>query len=511
MKKTICILLFITFHFQNYILAQTESDAGKEYPDGHGDIVYFPMGDLSFADEVVSFEKGNPEAKEARFRRVNDILGVPDYRIDNEENCITLGCGGSIVVRFTNNALSDVPGPDLYIFETGPAVEPTSLSISNNGTDWISIGKISGGRADIDINSFVKPGEIFHFVKLTDMKSDCNGDWPGADIDAVAAIGSVMHISLNSSLMFDRGKYDLKPEAKAALDSAAQKIKTVGSSLIIVEGHTDNVGNKDLNKTLSDNRANIVKDYLVSQHKMNPAYLTTIGYGGSRPIANNDVEETRQKNRRVAIIVKPKPIQHKINSLYTSYDKAGDISDNGYPRTISEKSFPGLWKNGFDDAINDGNGKIYFFKGSEYISYDLKSNRADEGYPKPISQSWPGLWADGIDAAMSWEKGKVCFFKGSKFMVYDMVAKMPEKGYPKAISHGTWNGVWPDGVDAAINWGNGKAYFFKGDEYVRYDLAAKKVDEGYPMAIPRGWQGVLKVDAIAEWENGKVYIFKNKF
>jgi flagellar motor protein MotB len=507
MKKTLCLLLFTICFSRHLLFSQTETDAGKEYPDGHGDVVYFPMGDLSFADEVVSFERGKPEAKEARFRREKDILGIPDYRIDNEENALTLGCGGVIVVRFTDNALSDVPGPDLYIFETGPAVEPTSLSISHNGTDWLNIGKISGGRAGIDIASFVKPGEIFQYVKLTDMKTDCNGDWPGADIDAVAAIGSVMHISLSSSLMFDRGKYDLKPEAKAELDSAASKIKLVGNALIVVEGHTDNVGNKDLNKQLSDQRANIVKDYLVNQHKMNPAYFTTIGYGGSRPLASNDAEESRQKNRRVAIIVKPKPIKHKINSLYTSYDKAGDISDNGYPRVISEASFPGLWQNGFDDAINTGNGKVYFFKGTQCISYDIKSNKADAGYPKHISVDWPGIFPEGIDAAMAWEKGKVCFFKGNKFMVYDVEAKKPEKGYPKAMTH--FNGVWNGGITAAVNWGNGKVYFFKGDEYVRYDLANKKLDDGYPMPIPKGWQGVLKIDAIAEWENGKVYFFKN--
>jgi flagellar motor protein MotB len=507
MKKAVCILLFILTNYLN-IYAQTET--GKEYPDGHGDIVYFPMGDLSFADEVISFEKGNPQAKEERFRRANDILGVPDYRLDNEENSLTLGCGGSIVLHFTDNALSDVPGPDLYIFETGPAIEPTSLSISQNGSDWISIGKISGGRADIDIHNFVKPGDIFYYVRLTDMKSDCNGDWPGADIDAVAAIGSVMHISLSSSLMFDQGKYELKPSAKEELDGAAEKIKAVGNALIIVEGHTDNVGNKDLNKHLSDQRAGIVRDYLITEHKMNAAYFTTVGYGGSRPIASNDAEETRKKNRRVAIIVKPKPMPHKINSFYVSYDKAADISDNGYPRTISEKNFPGLWKNGFDDAINAGNGKVYFFKGTEFISYDIKNNKTDEGYPQSINeQTWPGLWPEGIDAAMSWENGKVCFFKGNKFMVYNMEAKKPERGYPKIMNNSTWKGVWATGIDAALNMGNGKVYFFKGKEFVRFDLHTKNIDEGYPLEIMRGWQGVSKADAIAEWENGKIYIFKN--
>ncbi len=95
-----------------------------------------------------------------------------------------------MTLKFVDNVLIDVPGPDLYVFEVGPAVQPTELSISNNGATWINIGKISGGTAEVDISQFVKPGDEFYFVSVTDLKSDCSGEFPGADIDAVGAIGS---------------------------------------------------------------------------------------------------------------------------------------------------------------------------------------------------------------------------------------------------------------------------------------------------------------------------------
>ncbi|TNF73269.1 MAG: hypothetical protein EP299_08455 [Acidobacteria bacterium] len=60
---------------------------------------------------------------------------------------MTLGCGGTIVLRFEDNALVDLEGPDLHVFEIGPAVEPTSLAISPDGTTWTEVGKIAGGRA----------------------------------------------------------------------------------------------------------------------------------------------------------------------------------------------------------------------------------------------------------------------------------------------------------------------------------------------------------------------------
>jgi hypothetical protein len=124
------------------------ADNGKFYSDGHGGKVSFPLGDISFADEVVSFKKGTPSAAEKDSNPKHGI-GIPDYDSDSDSNYVTLGCGGTLVFRFLDNALIDIEGPDLYVFEIGEAVEPTTLSISKDGKNWIDIGKISGGKADV--------------------------------------------------------------------------------------------------------------------------------------------------------------------------------------------------------------------------------------------------------------------------------------------------------------------------------------------------------------------------
>ncbi len=150
---------------------------------------------------------GNPPPSYKKDRDPKKALGIPDYDIKADINFTTLGCGGVLTLSFVDNALIDIDGPDLYVFEIGPVVEATNLEISEDGENWINVGEIKGGRADVDIKNFVKLGQIFHFVPLTDAKKDCGSSWPGADIDAVGAIGSVLQFSLSSSVLFDFNKY----------------------------------------------------------------------------------------------------------------------------------------------------------------------------------------------------------------------------------------------------------------------------------------------------------------
>jgi OOP family OmpA-OmpF porin len=303
--KVIVAGVFCGSLFLGVSVSQEWERAGKEYPDGHGGTVYFPAGDISFADEVISFEKGNPAAGEAD-SQPEEALGVPDYDRTTEDNYLSLGCGGVLTLKFTDNVLIDIEGPDLYVFEIGPAIEPTNLAISKEGKDWVEIGEISGGRADIDISPFVKPGDTFHFVRLTDLKTECGSAWPGADIDAVGAIGSAIRISLKSSVLFDFDKATLKPEAAEELHAVALKIKELSDVRIIIEGHTDNFGTDEYNRDLSMRRAAAVKEFFVAEEGMDETSIESTGFGESRPIATNDTDEGRAKNRRVEIIILPK-------------------------------------------------------------------------------------------------------------------------------------------------------------------------------------------------------------
>ena len=119
--------------------------------------------------------------------------------------------------------------PPLQRQRAGRRPRPRSLRLRSgaDGEKWIEIGEISGGTAQIDIAKFIAPGDSFTLVRLTDLKIDCGGEWPGADIDAVGAIGGALHISLQSSVLFDFNESKLKDAARQALHDAAEAIRSV--------------------------------------------------------------------------------------------------------------------------------------------------------------------------------------------------------------------------------------------------------------------------------------------
>jgi outer membrane protein OmpA-like peptidoglycan-associated protein len=297
--------------------------AAKDYPDGRGRNVHFPQGDLSFADEVATFQKGEPAAA-GEYSNAKNLLGPPDYKGPGDASpCVlTLGCHGQVVLRFTDNVLVDVPGADLFVFEVGEDEEPTELSISEDGRKWIDIGKISGSTAAVDIKPFVMPGEVFHFVRLRDLGTHCEGDYPGADIDAVGAIGSAVKLSLKSSVLFDYKETSIKPGAKASLHDIAWEIKRYPKARIVVEGHTDDVGDDDYNQKLSEGRAKAVKEYLLQNEGLAGFKIETKGYGKTRPIAPNTTEAGREQNRRVEILVLPEQAAEQSAPLQESHAPA---------------------------------------------------------------------------------------------------------------------------------------------------------------------------------------------
>lgn len=91
--------------------------------------------------------------------------------------------------------------------------------------------------------------------------------------------------------------------------------------------------------------------------------------------------------------------------------------------------------------------------------------------------------------AVQWDNGKIFLFRGGQYLRFDVATDAADEGYPKAVE-GAWPGVWADGFDAVVMADNGKAFFFKGDEYVRYDLKADRAAEGYPRKLADYWVGV---------------------
>jgi outer membrane protein OmpA-like peptidoglycan-associated protein/tetratricopeptide (TPR) repeat protein len=105
-----------------------------------------------------------------------------------------------------------------------------------------------------------------------------------------------------NNIFFDTNKFDLKPESIAELQKLVEFLTVNPTVHIEISGHTDNVGNDQLNQTLSENRAKAVYEYLIAS-QVTPARLVFKGYGKTQPIAPNTSEEGRKKNRRTEFMI----------------------------------------------------------------------------------------------------------------------------------------------------------------------------------------------------------------
>ncbi len=108
-------------------------------------------------------------------------------------------------------------------------------------------------------------------------------------------------IRLNN-IFFDSGKATLKPESNEELNNVVKLLNNSPKMEIEISGHTDNVGSDAFNLKLSDDRANAVMNYIVSQG-IAQSRITAKGYGESKPIATNDTDEGKQTNRRVEFTI----------------------------------------------------------------------------------------------------------------------------------------------------------------------------------------------------------------
>jgi outer membrane protein OmpA-like peptidoglycan-associated protein len=111
-------------------------------------------------------------------------------------------------------------------------------------------------------------------------------------------------ITMSGSVLFASGKYDLLPIAQSRLDGVAKALQDQGFKQIVVEGYTDSRGSAARNETLSFERADAVRSYLVSRGI--PAdKIRAVGFGKEHPIATNSTAEGRAENRRVELVVTP--------------------------------------------------------------------------------------------------------------------------------------------------------------------------------------------------------------
>lgn len=128
---------------------------------------------------------------------------------------------------------------------------------------------------------------------------------PQAEKDLIKELGAVeteegLKVTLAEAILFDFGKWELKPEAQTTLEKLANLAKLRGG-MIRVEGHTDDIGTEQFNWVLSELRAHVVA-LALARLGVDPRRLQPKGFGKSHPVAPNDTDANRTRNRRVEVI-----------------------------------------------------------------------------------------------------------------------------------------------------------------------------------------------------------------
>jgi len=234
MKKIFALLLAMVmcFTINTAVLAED-----YVFTDRNGKQQVVPDGEYSFATRVVEFVHGNPWTKAEARQQTEAVLGETDQNSDNEAHSLTLGAGGVLTVEF-NIQITDGEGDDLYVFEQGPQMEDTKVEVRSDLVTGHEVGVTKGSTAGVDIKGKVPEGQSFRYVRLTDMKEYPSGDYPGAEIDAIAGL-NVKPVSSTwaEPEIEDAFEMDIVPEIleHAVLDEPITRLEFAAVSVKVYE------------------------------------------------------------------------------------------------------------------------------------------------------------------------------------------------------------------------------------------------------------------------------------
>ena len=260
-------------------------------------------GDGEYSDENLTIKRN----KDGSGQYTNKVTGVTlqvnaqgegQYLDEKNKISFQIGADGTGIYKDENNDTTITIGKNNSTYTQG------NITIENNGD---GSGTYNDKDKDLLIKNYGKGKAIITLKgKTTEVEAkplEKNEKFPR--LKMVPPVPSVeansLLITLDSGILFDVDKYDVRPEAKRALASLATVLKEADVKAFEVDGHTDSDAGDKHNQILSENRANAVKNFLASQGIT--AEITIKGYGKTRPVASNDTPEGKQKNRRVEIII----------------------------------------------------------------------------------------------------------------------------------------------------------------------------------------------------------------
>ncbi|MBE3110891.1 MAG: OmpA family protein [Acidobacteria bacterium] len=173
----------------------------------------------------------------------------------------------------------------------------------DRGPHDIKVWYFQGPATEVSLQLFVgPPGGAESIFAMGDFAPGLAA--AAKKLDAQATPDGI-RIRMEAAILFDTAKSELKPEAREAIQAISEIIRSYPTAVVRVLGFTDTVGDDAYNLKLSEARAVAVKTALVAAGPPSAVRFETQGLGKGRPVASNDTEAGRAKNRRVEVFIKP--------------------------------------------------------------------------------------------------------------------------------------------------------------------------------------------------------------
>ncbi len=280
--------LMARYHFGNKGSVRPFLGFGAGYIDHDGNGVFSGMDS---GDMMINLGMGIR-------KKVTDRLGFMaeiKYRLDGDDS---VGTQNSYDDFIFSMGLNVAIGKSPVAKEAESLVEPSVLDSDGDGvSDQNDRCPNTPPGAEVDMYGCELDsdgdGVVNSKDKCPDTRTGAVVDADGCEVEVVIELQGVH---------FDFDKASLRDESFAILDAAVATLSEHGKILVEVAGHTDSVGSESYNQKLSERRAAVVKDYLIGKG-IAADRLTSRGYGESSPVADNDTEEGRAKNRRTELII----------------------------------------------------------------------------------------------------------------------------------------------------------------------------------------------------------------
>lgn len=277
MNRTVCVFLSILFALT--CLASPAAAEQKDNPKCQDHPLFNRMPTYWIHNCVVndfnarSFPvgKGKTQRVEGRYY---EIRYYPQATMKSKPSELQ-------ILRNFENAVKRIGGKALWVDKS-----KETLFVSKDGKEvWIEVTTEFTGKHSLII------------VEKESMKQDIEAN---AEVFA-GDLKTTGHTAIYG-IYFDTGKSQIKPESDQAIAEIARLLKSDSGLRVYVVGHTDTVGRVDSNLKLSMDRAEAVVQALVGNHGISASRLKPFGNGPFAPVATNDTEEGRAKNRRVELV-----------------------------------------------------------------------------------------------------------------------------------------------------------------------------------------------------------------